>query len=132
MEDASKQQEKPLKEVDQEGQDEDGSEDQDQTLQTIDTCFNYCFDHLLDISSFVRCKALDILEKLVNEGKSKLEHTIQILKLTTKKLLDESVLVRKKAIRLCSSLIKNQRFLGSVTVTLRKFKIFANVWINKK
>lgn len=100
-----------------------------ENLKIIDTCCNFCFDHLLDTSSFVRSKSLDILEKLTNEGKLKLQNILDILRATIRRLMDESVLVRRKAIKVCYILIKKDpvgNIYSSINLFEDKIKVTKN------
>ena len=89
--------------------------------KVVDLCCEACFRHLRDISSFCRTKALDVLEKLAQKSKLKLEVISEALKGANKKLLDDSVMVRKKALRLVNVLVRNNP-VGDMFGTAEQFE----------
>ena len=93
----------------------------EEILQVVDLCCEACFRHLRDVSSFCRTKALDVLEKLASKGKMKLEVISEAIKGANRKLLDESIMVRKKALRLVDVLIRNNP-VGDMFGTSEQFE----------
>ena len=80
-------------------------------LLTISDFFQ---DHVHDIHAFVRSKVLQIWLHIVNEKCLPLPHQENILQLVIGRLQDKSSQVRKYAIQLITTLLKNNPFASKV------------------
>lgn len=91
---------------------EDLNDDQ-KTLR--DDCLEDLFNHINDVSSYVRAKVLQIWNDLKNRDAVPLDWMFRVVTRTIERLEDKTATVRKNAVTLLKSFLESNPFSSKVT-----------------